>query len=57
MHRKFQHYQNTIGGIIINKQPYTYTVLRYVHDTTTGEFANVGMVLLCVQGFAMQMPL
>jgi hypothetical protein len=26
--------------------PYTYTVLRYVHDTTTGEFLNVGVVLL-----------
>lgn len=24
---------------------YTYTVLRYVHDITTGEFANVGVVL------------
>ncbi|MEX0331440.1 MAG: DUF3037 domain-containing protein [Puniceicoccaceae bacterium] len=31
----------------MNKQPYTYTILRYVHDTTTGEFANVGVVLLC----------
>lgn len=31
----------------MNKQPYTYTVLRYVHDTTTGEFANVGVILLC----------
>ena len=28
------------------KQPYTYTILRYVHDTSTGEFANVGVVLL-----------
>jgi len=25
--------------------PYTYTILRYVHDTSTGEFANVGVVL------------
>ena len=24
---------------------YTYTVLRYVHDTTTGEFINVGVAL------------
>jgi len=24
---------------------YSYTVLRYVHDTTTGEFVNVGVVL------------
>jgi hypothetical protein len=29
----------------MSKQPYTYTVLRYVHDTGTGEFANVGVVL------------
>lgn len=28
------------------KTPYTYTVLRYVHDITTGEFANVGVVLV-----------
>jgi hypothetical protein len=25
--------------------PYTYTVLRYMHDTTTGEFVNVGVAL------------
>lgn len=29
----------------MTKQSYTYTVLRYVHDTGTGEFANVGVVL------------
>jgi hypothetical protein len=29
----------------MSKQPYTYTVLRYVHDTSTGEFVNVGVVL------------
>jgi hypothetical protein len=29
----------------MNKQPYTYTILRYVHDTSTGEFANVGVVI------------
>lgn len=29
----------------MSKQPYTYTVLRYVHDTGTGEFANVGVVV------------
>ncbi|GMV92425.1 MAG: hypothetical protein AMXMBFR82_22030 [Candidatus Hydrogenedentota bacterium] len=28
------------------KTPYTYSVLRYVHDTTTGEFINVGVALL-----------
>jgi hypothetical protein len=27
--------------------PYTYTVLRYVHDTSTGEFVNVGVALYC----------
>lgn len=25
--------------------PYSYVVLRYVHDTTTGEFVNVGVAL------------
>ena len=29
----------------MNNHPYTYTVLRYVHDTSTGEFANVGVVI------------
>ena len=29
-----------------NKTAYTYTVLRYVHDITTGEFLNVGVALL-----------
>lgn len=28
------------------KTAYTYTVLRYVHDTSTGEFVNVGVALL-----------
>jgi hypothetical protein len=27
------------------KRPYSYTVLRYVHDAMTGEFLNVGVVL------------
>jgi hypothetical protein len=27
------------------KTPYTYTVLRYIHDIATGEFANVGVIL------------
>jgi DUF3037 family protein len=27
------------------QQPYTYTILRYVHDVTTGEFVNVGVVM------------
>jgi hypothetical protein len=29
----------------MTKLPYTYTVLRYLHDTSTGEFANIGIVL------------
>lgn len=29
----------------MTKSPYTYTVLRYVHDTSTGEFINAGVVL------------
>lgn len=28
------------------KVPYTYTVLRYVHDITSGEFVNVGVVVM-----------
>jgi hypothetical protein len=28
-----------------NRYSYTYCVLRYVHDTTSNEFANVGVVL------------
>ncbi len=28
------------------KTAYTYTLLRYVHDVASGEFANVGVVLL-----------
>lgn len=28
------------------REPYSYLVLRYVHDVVTGEFANVGVVLL-----------
>ena len=27
------------------KFPYTYTILRYVHDVMTGEFINVGVVM------------
>jgi Protein of unknown function (DUF3037) len=26
-----------------NQVSYTYSVLRYVHDVTTGEFVNVGV--------------
>lgn len=28
------------------KEPYSYVVLRYVHDILTGEFANVGLVVV-----------
>ena len=27
------------------KQPYSYTILRYVHDVMTGEFVNVGVIM------------
>jgi len=30
---------------------YSYTVPRYVHDTTTGEFINVGVAL-----YALSLP-
>jgi hypothetical protein len=28
------------------KEPYSYVVLRYVHDVLTGEFVNVGLVMV-----------
>lgn len=31
----------------MKKQAYSYSVLRYVHDVTTGEFVNVGLALYC----------
>lgn len=31
------------------KQPFTYVVLRYVHDIFTAEFVNVGLLLFCPQ--------
>ena len=33
----------------MTNMPYTYTVLRYVHDTATAEFVNVGVVLHCAK--------
>lgn len=32
-----------------NQYAYTYTVLRYVHDVTSGEFVNVGVALYAPQ--------
>lgn len=32
---------------MINFQSYEYAILRYVHDTLTGEFVNVGVVIYC----------
>ncbi|HEY0722177.1 MAG TPA: DUF3037 domain-containing protein [Gammaproteobacteria bacterium] len=32
-----------------NMIPYTYTILRYVHDITTGEFVNVGVAIYAPQ--------
>lgn len=35
------------------KTAYTYTILRYIHDTSTGEFVNVGVALFAPRlGFA-----
>ena len=31
------------------KTSFTYIVLRYIHDTTTGEFVNVGVALYAPQ--------
>ena len=31
----------------MNKKAYSYSVLRYIHDVTTGEFVNVGLALYC----------
>lgn len=33
-----------------SKTPFTYTVLRYIHDVTTGEFVNVGVVMFAPDG-------
>ena len=32
-----------------NQISYTYAVLRYVHDVTSGEFVNVGVALYAPQ--------
>jgi len=32
------------------KTPYTFSVLRYVHDIVTGEFVNIGIVLFAPKG-------
>lgn len=29
----------------MSRRPYSYSILRYVHDVVTGEFVNVGLVL------------
>lgn len=34
----------------ITRTPYSYIVLRYVHDIGTGEFINVGVVLAAARG-------
>lgn len=34
---------------MINVSSFDYSVLKYVHDTTTGEFINVGVVLFSAQ--------
>jgi hypothetical protein len=32
------------GDAVTDPQPYTYTILRYIHDMRNGEFINVGVV-------------
>lgn len=29
------------------KKTYSYSILKYIHDTATGEFVNIGVALLC----------
>ncbi len=41
----------------MSKQPYSYTVLRYVHDTGTGKFANVNVANLAFIAFMANMAL
>ena len=36
------------------KYPYSYTVLRYIHDVSTGEFLNIGVVLYSARGGAVK---
>lgn len=33
-----------------DRQPYYYAVLRYIHDTVTGEFVNVGLAMFSEHG-------
>src|SRR3954454_5154533 len=35
------------GSVMSGLLPYTFTVLRYVHDVVTGEFLNVSVLLSC----------
>ncbi len=30
----------------MSRRPYSYSVLRYIHDVVTGEFVNVGLVMI-----------
>jgi hypothetical protein len=39
----------------MSRRPYSYSVLRYVHDIVTGEFVNVGLVLVAT-GFEDKKP-
>lgn len=34
------------SDLAVSRRPYSYSVLRYVHDIVTGEFVNVGIVFL-----------
>ena len=35
-----------LNHVLSIRLPYSYVVLRYVHDIVTGEFANLGVVVL-----------
>lgn len=35
----------------MKRMPYSVTVLRYVHDVASGEFVNVGLMMVCGQSF------
>jgi hypothetical protein len=36
------------------RQSYSYSILRYIHDTSTGEFVNVGLVMFSPEGGFLQ---
>jgi hypothetical protein len=43
-------HQRTEEDTRMNKKPYSYVILRYIHDVLTGEFVNVGLVMFVPDG-------